>query len=401
MNLLFWNTLQKSQTAKATENIAKLKFKETKLHPRDFRQCDKLYFKVMLLNLSRNTRAKHHLDSQTRDLFIDKNRHKMWTEALLAWLLVLTCSSSASLVDFFAPAPWVVLSSVQPHWSRRVCALWKFLQSAPLSQLCPSRSPFAFAQILPFIYFPRETFSLRPRCLCARSFYWRPDCLWLFPFINNDAVPFVCAASSFIFHVLLLLLLPSSPTWWFRSFPSFVPILIYRRLQITPHFCLLQARKVWNYKVVKKVRPWERGKADCCSADIHREYYEVMQQWLHGSAVLPSHEYWFSLSILLANSLAATVSLSLCVQLSLSSSSVGTNWLSGLQPAFVRGTTRCHDALTHMCFCEDRFPPCAVAVRHLIGAAIGRSGPAVIFRRRVAGKEWCCTDCLAAFFIFF
>lgn len=90
--------------------------------------------------------------------------------------------------------------------------------------------PFAFAQILPFVYFPCETFSLRPRCLCARSFYWRPDCLWLFPFINNDAVPSVRVASSFIFHVLLLLLLPSSPTWWFGFFPSSLPILIYRTL---------------------------------------------------------------------------------------------------------------------------------------------------------------------------
>lgn len=42
--LLFWNPLQKSQTAQAIENEAKLKFKETKFHPMDVRQCYKLYF---------------------------------------------------------------------------------------------------------------------------------------------------------------------------------------------------------------------------------------------------------------------------------------------------------------------------------------------------------------------
>lgn len=106
----------------------------------------------------------------------------------------------------------------------------KVFTISPTLSTVSLKIPFAFAQILPFVYFPCETFSLWPRCLCARSFYWRPDCLWLFPFINNDAVPSVRVASSFIFHVLLLLLLPSSPTWWFGFFPSSLPILIYRTL---------------------------------------------------------------------------------------------------------------------------------------------------------------------------
>lgn len=154
----------------------------------------------------------------------------MWREALFPWLLAFTSSSSASLLDFYVSASWAALSSVHPHWCLCVCVSCKVFTINPTFSTLSLTITFAFAQILPFIYFPRERFSLRPRCLCARSFYWRPDCLWLFPFINNDAVPSVCVASSFIFHVLLLLLLPSSPSWWFRSFSSSVPILIYRRL---------------------------------------------------------------------------------------------------------------------------------------------------------------------------
>lgn len=118
------------------------------------------------------------------------------------------------------------------------------------------------------------------------------------------------------------------------------------------------------------MREGERKKAERCLVDIHREDYEVMQRWLQSSPMLhtsiesPSHPS-------LQTPLATTIKLSavpLSVKFSLFfPSSLGNNWPPGSQPAFVRGTARCHgarEARAHMCFREDRFPivpsPCAI-----------------------------------------
>lgn len=142
-----------------------------------------------------------------------------------------------------------------------------------------------------------------------------------------------------------------------------------------------------------------------CLVDIHREDYEVMQRWLQSSPMLhtsiesPSHPS-------LQTPLATTINLSalpLHVKFSLffpsphlfeTTGRLARSQLSCEEPHVV--TALAQRARTCV-FGRIGFPLCR---HHLIGAAIGRSGPAVIFQRRVAGKEWR-SNCLAAFFIFF
>lgn len=155
------------------------------------------------------------------------------------------------------------------------------------------------------------------------------------------------------------------------------------------------------------MREGERKKAERCFVDIHREDYEVMQRWLQSSPMLhtsiesPSHPS-------LQTPLATTIKLSalpLHVKFSLFFPLFSWEQLAAWLAASFRARNRTlsrrpRSAHAHV-FSGGSVSHCAVTVRHLIGAAIGSSGPAVIFQRRVAGKEWRSTDCLAAFFIFF
>lgn len=153
------------------------------------------------------------------------------------------------------------------------------------------------------------------------------------------------------------------------------------------------------------VREGERRKAERCLVDTHREDYEVMQRWLQSSPMLHTSIESPSPSFSLATTIKPSA-LPLRVQFSpffppFFSWEQLAAWLAASLRARHRTLSRRPRSAHAHVYGRIGFPLC------LHRAPFDRSrdwllgGPAVIFQRRVTGKEWRSTDCLAAFFIFF